>query len=136
MFHCTHKTIPTILPLVTSAKTGHLPIKDTKLHCPKLVILIQSHLCNQDRDETFPLKNGFPTFEAENWFLGFVQICNKNGGWGGGLIMRSASILVRFQYIPPRPKYATCKSNPVPSPGSQMQPVHCLLIMIKKWIPA
>jgi hypothetical protein len=35
-----------------------------------------------DRDETFPLKSGFPTFEAENWVLGFVQICNKN--WGGG----------------------------------------------------
>jgi hypothetical protein len=34
------------------------------------------------RDETFLLKNGFPTFEAENWVLGFVQICNKNGGGG------------------------------------------------------
>jgi hypothetical protein len=34
------------------------------------------------RDETFPLKSGFPTFEAENWVLGFMQICNKNGGGG------------------------------------------------------
>jgi hypothetical protein len=33
-------------------------------------------------DETFPLKSGFPTFEAENWVLGFVQICNKNRGRG------------------------------------------------------
>jgi hypothetical protein len=32
------------------------------------------------RGETFLKKNGFPTFEAENWVLGFVQICNKNGG--------------------------------------------------------
>jgi hypothetical protein len=25
------------------------------------------------RDETFLLKSGFPTFEAENWVLGFVH---------------------------------------------------------------
>jgi hypothetical protein len=44
-------------------------------------------------DETFPLKSRFPTFEAENCVLGFVQICNKNGG--GGLIQgqRLGSVL-------------------------------------------
>jgi hypothetical protein len=34
------------------------------------------------RDETFPLKSGFPIFEAENWVLGFLQICNKMGEGG------------------------------------------------------
>jgi hypothetical protein len=38
--------------------------------------LVGLELGGISRDETFPLKSGFPTFEAENWVLGFVQICN------------------------------------------------------------
>jgi hypothetical protein len=43
---------------------------------------------------------------------------------GEGVSTGQAS--ARFQDIPPRPEHATCKSNPIPSPGSQMQPVTLL----------
>jgi hypothetical protein len=71
-------------------------------------------------------KYDFSDFWSRKLVLGFVQICNKNGG--GGLIIQGQ----RLGLVPRYP--ATCKSNPVPSPGSHaVASCTCLLIMIQKW---